>query len=837
MSKKPSSRKNGKGSSRWKSILFYLCITAILGLCLVSGLIGCAAYDLPQWNPDQLMGSNTSTIYDQDGNEIASLHAEENRTQVKLSDVSSDLINAFIAVEDTDFYSHHGVNFKGIARAAVSNLISGDLTGQGASTITQQLARNAFLTQEKSWKRKIHEAMLAFKLESTYSKDEIFTFYINKIYFGAGAYGVEAAAQTYFGKSASELDLAESALIAGLAQSPSAYNPLEHYDLAKKRQRIVLDRMVACDYISQSKADLSFEQELDFNEGSVASQGYSYGFYNDAVINEAIEILSRDYDDPEQLIYRGGLQIYTAMDSGLQSHAQRIFANEANFPNSGVESAMTIVDVDNGEVKALMGGRNYTQVRGFNRATGSQRQPGSAIKPLTVYAPALEQGKMPFYVLEDKEISIDLVDTKWEPKNYDLSYRGKISMRTAVQYSVNTYAVQLLQQVGIQNSYSMAQSLGISLVDRDRALAPLALGGLTEGTNTLEMSGAYSALGNGGLYIEPHLIRSIVDASGHTIYENDENARPVMAESSAWLMTSMMQTVVEAGTGTRAQISGVQVAGKTGTTEDLKDAWFCATTPAYACAVWMGYDTPRAMNEVYGGHYPAILCRSMLEKAYDLEGGSTEFSRPAGIQEIEVCALTGKLPGPTCPKTKEFCLSQHAPKSTCDGKHEEGDGSTVKICKESGKLATSYCPEVEIWSLADPDRVIPTDTCTLHNASNSSQNAQRIAVRVVTKDPRYPGQTFLATPEAPRQYTEIVMMTTQERDELTLYPGEKEASSDTQGDVSSEESEADSIPAGNNTEGPGDNGSDDDSSSHEGTRDSNDPGGPLSHSGPNSGPD
>ncbi len=768
-----------KRSSRLQTVFFYAIIACILGLCLCFGILGCAAYDLPQWDPDQLMGSNTSTIFDENDDEIASLHSEENRTQVKLDGVSSDLINAFIATEDTDFYSHHGVNFKGIARALYTNILSGDPTGQGASTITQQLARNAFLTQEKSWNRKLQEVLLAFKLESTYSKDEILTFYINKIYFGAGAYGVQAAAQTYFGKNAGELDLAESALIAGLAQSPSAYNPFEHYDLAKKRQRIVLDRMATCQFITQSAADKAFKEELYFSENQMASSGYSYGFYNDAVINEAIDILSADYDNPEQLIYRGGLKIYTCMDPDLQSHAQRIYANDDNFPYDEMESSMTLVDVSTGEMKALMGGRNYTQIRGFNRAVSSHRQPGSSIKPITVYSPALEQGKMPFYVLEDKEISIDLGDSKWEPKNYDGQYRGKISMRTAVQYSINTFAVQLCRETGVQNGFSMAQSMGISLVDQDRSLAPMALGGLTEGTNTREMAGAYATLGNGGLYISPHTIRSIVDASGETLYENDDKAVPVMAESSAWLMTSMMQTVVESGTGTKAKIAGIQVAGKTGTTEDLRDAWFCATTPAYACSVWMGFDTPEPMDNVFGGDYPAILCRSMLEKAYELEGGLKEWSRPGGIVEVEVCPVTGKIAGPTCAKVKEYCVSQFSPKGTCDGKHDGSNGSTVKICKKSGKLANQYCPDVEIWSINDPSHLIPKDTCTVHNADNSGKKTDaKIPVRVVTKDPAYPGKMFLATPETPKKYTEYVMMTEAERDELPLYPGSSSNNTD-----------------------------------------------------------
>lgn len=406
MSKKNTARSRPKPSSLWNRLLTAAMLVALVGAGCLVGVLLYAATNLPVWDPDQLTGDKATLIYDDAGNIVAGLHAGENRTEITLDKIPQDLINAFIATEDEHFYEHHGVNFKGIARAIVANLTSGDLTGQGASTITQQLARNAFLSFDKQWERKVKEIILAFKLESNYSKDEILTMYLNKINFGAGAYGVQAAARTYFGKDVSELNLAEASLLAGLPQSPNAYNPFQHLDRAKARQRQVLNRMVACGYIDQATADQAYETPLEFNK--LQGSDKRYGFYVDAVIEEAIDIFKEHNieGDPDDLIYRSGYKIYTCMDSDLQAYAEELYANDANFPAESkggqlLQSAMALMDHSNGQIKAIMGGRNYEARRGFNRATDAYRQPGSSIKPLTVYSPALEKGYMPFYVLDD----------------------------------------------------------------------------------------------------------------------------------------------------------------------------------------------------------------------------------------------------------------------------------------------------------------------------------------------------------------------------------------------------------------------------------------------------
>ncbi|MEN6389876.1 MAG: penicillin-binding protein 1A [Syntrophomonas sp.] len=729
-----------------------LVLFAVMFLCGV-GVVVYATSGMPPFDPEQLTGARTTEVLDDQGKVVASLHAEENRTEITIDKVPKDLVNAFLAIEDQEFYNHHGVNFKGIARALIVNVQEGGKS-QGASTITQQLARSAFLSSEKQWVRKVQEIILAFKLESKYSKDEILTMYMNKIYFGAGAYGVQAASNTYFGKNVDKLTLAEASMIAGLPQSPSAYDPLRYMDKAKNRQKMVLNNMVTCGYITQEQADQAYNTQLKLS--TKVSTGSKYGYYKDAVIDEAIDIMKemKTIEDPDSSIYRAGLKIYTSMDSDLQSTAESLYATASYFPNetkngSTVNSGMVVVDHKTGEVKALMGGRKYEQVRGFNRATNAYRQPGSCIKPLTVYCPALEQGIMPFYTLDDSPLSIKVGSTVWQPKNYDGVYRGLIPMRTAVEYSINMYSVQMLQKVGIRYAYDFGNKLGLDLVDKpgtnDLALAPLSLGGLTRGVTPMQMAGAYAAIGNGGVYIKPHLIVKIEDANGTVLYNFKPEYRRVMSEQTAWLMNSMMQTVVQQGTGTKAQVPGVPTCGKTGTSEEYTNSWFCGFTPEYACAVYMGYDRQEySMNHIYGGSWPAPLFRELLTKAHK-HGGSTSFgSMPDKIVQVSVCRISGKLPGANCGENvvTEYCRADCTPQEVCDG-HQQ-----VYICQESGMLAGPYCPHPLLKSMTKTDGTssdenqVPNQVCTLHTMpTGNTAFGSQIAV---CRDPRHGGTIYRA---------------------------------------------------------------------------------------------
>lgn len=757
-----------------RGLLKLLTILVLVGAGCMVGIFIYAASSLPAWDPQQLSGAKTTLIYDDQGVMIGGLHAEENRTEITLDKVPQDFINAIVATEDEDFYHHHGVNFKGIARAVVINITSGDLTGQGASTITQQLARNAFLTLDKQWERKVKEIILAFKLESNYSKDEILSMYMNKINFGAGAYGVQAAANTYFGKNVEDLDLGESSLLAGLPQSPNGYSPFQYYDKAKARQRQVLNRMVVCGFIDQATADQAFATPLEFNK--VQSADKRYGYYLDAVIDEALQIFKQKElkEDPDDLIYRSGFKIYTSMDSDLQSYAEQLYADPANFPAESkggelLQSAFVLMDHSNGQVKAIMGGRNYEVRRGFNRATSAYRQPGSAIKPIAVYSPALENGFMPYYVLDDSPISFKMTGSVWSPKNYDGQYRGLVTMRTAVQWSINTYAVQLLDQVGIRTSFDFARSMGLELVDtpgtNDLGLAPLSLGGLTHGATPLQMAAAYGAIANGGVYVKPHFIERIVDGQGVEIYSLQREDRRVMSPQTSWLMGHMMKTVVTSGTGTNAQVPNVATAGKTGTSEEYKDSWFCGFTPGYSVAVWMGYDEKHTMTNIYGGGFPAKIFRSMLQKAHAKHNPPPK-GMPSGIVQTKVCSLSGLIPGDDCPEDQiitEFSRADAVPTEVCDA-HEY-----VLICPDSGKLAGKYCPAPEMRPVvkarpgSKTEDQIPTEKCDVHTEF-TLQGMLRNEVWICT-DPRHGGKLVranvpgpLESGGCPREYMQKVVL-------------------------------------------------------------------------------
>jgi penicillin-binding protein, 1A family len=735
---------------KWRSVINWL---LIIGLLSFLGISSYVAATLPAFNPQQLTGVNSTLLYDEDGKTFTSLHAGENRTEVTLEKVPPVLIQAFIATEDKDFYSHHGVNYKGIARALLRNFQSGDMTGQGASTITQQLARSAFLTADKNWLRKLKEVVLAYRIEFTYSKDEILEMYLNKIYFGAGAYGVQAAAHTYFGKDVSQLTLPESALLAGLVQSPNNYNPFVDLDKAKARQKQVLNSMVDSGFINEASASQAYDAALALAKSQ--SSNTQYGFFTDAVIDEAAQILSgvKGYEDGDSAVYTSGLNIYTTMDASLQAYAEEYFKNSANFPANNkagqpAQAGMAIVENNTGGIKAIMGGRQYLQQRGFNRATNAYRQPGSSIKPLTVYSPALEQGIMPFNVLNDTRISYKAGSGTWSPENYDNQYRGLVTMRTAVQYSINTIAVQTEEKVGVRNGFDMGNALGLNLVDtpgtNDLNLASMALGGLTKGVTPVQMAAAYASLGNTGVYNKPHFITKIVDSRGVVIYQYKSDAKRAMTAQTSWLMNNILQTVVTSGTGTNAKISGVPTAGKTGTTEDMTDIWFCGVTPVYSGAVWMGYDDQKyKMVNVYGGGLPAQMWRSMMQKAHQgIQAGS--WPMPSNIVQVQVCNQSGKLPSSTCPANDiitEFCLKGCEPTETCPGH------VSVVVCKQTGKLATSSCPETETKTFLAGSSDIPTQTCDVHTGFSLSglmKNTVKICI-----DPRHEGNLYRANIAGP----------------------------------------------------------------------------------------
>ncbi|MDN5292980.1 MAG: penicillin-binding protein [Eubacteriales bacterium] len=604
-----------------KNKKFWLVLLLLVFVLIFFSVVVAFGRSIPAISPEKLDTDKTTFVYDRYGNVIARLYGEQNRVPVPLSRISPYLRQAVIATEDVRFYEHPGVDLKAIVRALWKNFRSGTVV-EGGSTITQQLVKNSFLTPEKSWKRKATEAVLALKLEREYSKDEILEMYLNRIYFGHGTYGVQAAAQFYFGKDAAQLNLAESAFLAGIPKNPTRFSPFVDWKAAKERQETVLARMVDAGFITPAEAEVARKQPLHFREPRQETV-YRYPDYIDVVIEEA----SEKYGIEPGQVFRGGFRIYTALDPKVQNSIEIVYSNDNYFPpgkpDQIVQSAMVVIEPGSGEIRGLIGGRHQQTLRGLNRAVDLYRSPGSAFKPIAVYAPALEMKISPETVLRDEPVNIN----GYRPKNADGRYRGPITMRQAIAYSVNTYAVKLLARIGVDTGYRSAQNFGFKLVPQDKGLS-LALGGLTRGVTPLQMAAAYGVFANKGVWVEPHTILKIESAEGKVIGEAHPARRQVVSAQTAAIMTDLLRGVVQYGTGTRARLPNQPVAGKTGTTElpDLpefrylrgnKDAWFVGYTPQLVAAVWMGYDHTDAGHYLYtyGGQYPAMVWQAVMSRA------------------------------------------------------------------------------------------------------------------------------------------------------------------------------------------------------------------------------
>lgn len=607
----------------------FLWIVGILVFLIIAGagcgFIGATMSDLPE--VANVKPAASSQIYDVHGNLITTVHATENRLPVKLSQVPKDLQNAFIATEDNRFYSHHGVDPIGIMRAIWVN-IAHDGVAEGGSTITQQLARNAFLTQDRTLKRKIMEAMLAIRIEQYYTKQEILEMYLNQIYFGQGAYGVQAAAHVYFGKNVQDLDLAQSAMLAGLPQSPNYYSPLTNYKAGKARQAVVLGQMVKYDYIDQATADKAKDEDLGLREKSEAAHSdNNASYFIDYVISEIAEKYGDD------AVYKDGLKIYTTIDMKAQDAAVQAMHNLPNFytDDKGLtqpQGALIAINPHNGYIVAMVGGRGDDS---FNRAVLAERQPGSAFKPF-VYLAAIQDGMTPGIVMDDKKIEFN----GWSPKNYEGTYSGQMTLRYALQDSVNTIAVQLADAVGMRKVLNLASSLGITTLDdsKDNNLAA-ALGGLTNGVKPIDMAVAYGTLANGGVKVKPVAITKIVDRNGQVVEENSTEEQRVVDPKYAYVITNMLESVMSGGTGGGASI-GRPAAGKTGTTDESKDAWFVGYTPDLVAAVWMGDDYGiETLDGITGGTVPAVIWRDFMSQALNaMEIPASDFTVPPGAASI-----------------------------------------------------------------------------------------------------------------------------------------------------------------------------------------------------------
>lgn len=535
--------------------------------------------------------SQSTVIYDKDDENAGSLYGQKG-TYVELDQISPYIQDAVISTEDRNFYSHHGYDLKGIARALVGRVLSGGITG-GGSTITQQLAKNAYLTQKQTFDRKARELFLAIEIEKKYSKEDILTMYLNNSYFGNGVWGVEDAAHKYFGVSAADVSIGEAATLVGMLKGPGIYNPIDYLENATNRRDTVLSLMVDNKKLSKEQAD----QEATVDLGSLLADdyagpdaGYQYPSYFDEVINEAVN----KYGFKEEDLLNKGYKIYTELDQNYQQGMETTYANDALFPPNAVDGAMVqsgsaALDPKTGGVRGIVGGRGEHVFRGFNFATQTRRAPGSSLKPISVYTPALEAGYKPDSILKDEP------QDYYPAQNYSRTYSGEVTMYDAIAQSLNLPAVWLLHEMGIDKGYDKTEKFGIPLTKDDHYYG-LALGGLSKGVSPLQMANAYSVFANEGKQVEAHLIRKIVDSTGAVVLDVTPKESQVTSKKTADTMTSMLRGVFSSGTGVNAEPYGYVMAGKTGTTETNYDAsrtndqWVVGYTPDVVIATWLGFE-------------------------------------------------------------------------------------------------------------------------------------------------------------------------------------------------------------------------------------------------------
>ena len=633
-------------------ILLVLLLLVVVGISTVGTVIVAATSGMPSLESTDITDYDvTSYIVDKDGVFVDKL-ADTNYVAVEYDDISENMLNAVVSLEDKRFYDHHGIDPIRIAGAMVANVKAGSIV-QGGSSITQQLAGLVMENRdEKTYKRKIQEMVLAFRIENNYSKEEILTAYLNRCYFGIGysgkaCYGIEAAAQDILGKHASDLTIADAALLAGVIQNPTTWSPITDPENAKVRREQALSAMLENGVITQEQYDEANNSEIV--TGSIVSdtetetQQYNQS-YIDYVITEAIEALGVD----EQELYTGGYVIHTGLDQSLQSYIYDYFET-GSFPYGAtsevLQAGMVVLNNDDSTIAGMMSGRHQEEgvARQFGYAYQAKRQPGSTFKPIFVYGPAFEEGMGTGTVYLDSEYDVG----GHTIKNADLQYHGNVTIRYALEQSLNTVAARCINEIGPEKGLEFAKNCGITTLVEDSgdgvtdATISAGLGGLTEGVTPLEMAGAYECFANQGIYTEPHAITKITDEEGNTIWEEEPESHRAMDETTAYMITSCLQSVVTDGIGNYGQIyDGRPTAGKTGTTDNTKDLWFCGYTPQYTAALWMGYDTPTTIYST--SNSAAIVWSAIMSNLHS--GLEFEyFEEPDGLTEVTVDTKSGLL--------------------------------------------------------------------------------------------------------------------------------------------------------------------------------------------------
>lgn len=630
--------------------------------------------------------SQSTVVYDKDGD--VATYVGTNRTKgVEIETLPKHVPNAVVAIEDERFYEHHGFDVKGIARAFFGNIFAGRITG-GGSTLTQQLTKNALLSSERSYRRKAEELFLAVKIEKTYTKDEILQMYLNQVYFGSGAWGIAQASQRYFDKDISEVTISEAALLGGLLQSPSYLDPYNNYDRAIKRRNLVLMKMNEHGMISDQEYKDAKNEKIKLRDGGGSLVKRKYPYYVDAALDEAIKRYGLTQDE----ILTRGYRIYTEMDQNIQAGLEKVYKRNSLFPGRSVQSGAVLLDPASGGVRGLVGGRGETVFRGFNRATHIKAQPGSTLKPLAVYTPALEEGYNYNSSLIDKPLTFD----NYKPENFSKTYAGEVPMYEAVEKSLNIPAVWLLDQIGLSKGLDSLKRFGIPIQKEDKNLG-IALGGMYNGISPLQLAEAYSAFPNEGKREDAHIITKIVGPTGNVIAEHDAETVKVTSRSVANKMTSMLLNVVETGTGQRTKMNGVDIAGKTGSTQlpykdidGTKDQWFVGYTPNLVGAVWLGYDKTDRQHYLSSSSSQTIvpIFREIMEESLD-DVEAAEFD----VDSVNTI-LAGKSDKATAEKIKDLEEELKANADKVGGKLKEEapkwkekiDATIIKMIENAGRL-------------------------------------------------------------------------------------------------------------------------------------------------------
>ncbi len=706
-----------------KALLGCLMVICVVGIVCCSVLFiygysvvhGDKVFDLTEQKYSQNM---TSFIYGTDKNgktvEITRLHGEENRIWVDMDDMSPYMAKAFVAGEDKRFYKHHGVDWV----RTIGVFVKPTNFGQGGSTITQQLIKNLTDENQVTFIRKFNEILQALNLERNYSKEEIIEAYLNTVYLSNGCYGVKTAAEKYFGKDIKDLNAAECASLAAITKAPSTYDPLNDPTANKERQEYFLEAMYSEgsltkeEYESAKSYKLVFTNSKEYKGSKVKTTSTKKSqtvnsYYVDHVITSVIEDLQKNgytYKKAKNMVYGGGLKIYTSIDFDVQEALENVYENYKRMPDETVQGAMAVMDY-NGRILGLVGGTGKKKVNlGLNRATMSKRQPGSTIKPLAVYGPALEKSLQDentniYWSTMIKDSPLKVVDGKPWPTNQGGGYSGStVTLQYGLAQSKNTISARTLDMISDSGAvdYSLdfiTNRFHISTLDsvKDCDYAPMATGAVTNGVTVLEMTAAYAAFGNGGYYYEPYCYTKIEDVQGNVVLEKqpEKTKESALSENTAWVMNKLLQTVMTSGTGTSYKLSGIQCFGKTGTTTDDKDRWFMGGTPDFVAGVWYGYDQPKEIYYSLSANPAGTLWKTVMSAIYeelDSDEYKTKFEEPDGIVQRSYCPTCGKLRSGT--GVYGWYDVNNLP-GNCTGGHGYSSGSSYSSSGSSGNSGNS----------------------------------------------------------------------------------------------------------------------------------------------------